>query len=94
MAPRGGKRAPPAAAHEKPQNEEDGIAGDGRASDLGKTMYTASLDGHPQQESPSGPPGDMQHLDADQQSIADELTHVNDGTADDYKFEYVEIPKG
>ena len=57
-------------------------------------MYTASLDGHTEQESPSGPPGDIQHLDADLQSSGDELTHVNDGTADHYEPEYVGIPKG
>ena len=62
--------------------------------DLGTTMYTASLDGHTEQESPSGPPGDIQHLDANQQSSGDELIHVNNGNADDYEPEYVGIPKG
>ena len=94
MAPRGGKRAPPAAAHGQPQNEEDSAAGDGRASDLVTTMYTASLDGHTEQEPPSGPTDDVQDLDADQQSSGDELTHVNDGNVDDYEPEYIGIPKG
>ena len=57
-------------------------------------MYTASLDSHTEQESPFGPPGDTQHLDADLQSSGDELTHINDGNADDYEPEYVGMPKG
>ena len=77
MAPRGGKRAPPAAAHEQPQNEEDSAAGDGRASELGTTLYTASLDSHTEQESHSGPPGDTQHLDADLESSGDGKKTIN-----------------
>ena len=94
MAPRGGKRAPPATAHGQPQNKDDSAAGDGRVSDLGTTTYTASLDGHTEQEAPSGPTDDIRHLDADQQSSGDELTHANDGNVDDYEPEYIGIPKG
>ena len=94
MAPRGGKRAPPAAAHGQPQNEDDSAAGDGRVSDLVTTTYTASLDGHTEQEAPSGPTDDIRDLDADQQSSGDELTHANDGNVDDYEPEYIGIPKG
>ena len=93
MAPRGGKRAPPAAAHAQPQNEEDSAAGDGRASDLGTTMYTASPAGHAEQEPPSGPTDDIRDLDTDQQSSGDELTPANDGNVDDYEPEYIGIPK-
>ena len=94
MPPRGGKRAPPTAANEQPRNEEDNSAGDGRASDLGTPMYTLSLDGHTEQESASGPLGDIKHVDADLQSSGDGLTHINDGTADDYEPEFDRIPKG
>ena len=61
---------------------------------MGTTIYTASLHSHTEQESPSGAPGDTQHLDADLQSSGDELTHINDGNPDDYEAEYVGMPKG
>ena len=77
MAPRGGKRAPPAAAEEQPRTEENSIAGDGRASNFGTTLDAASLDSHTEQASPSGPPGDTQHPDADLESSGDGKMTIN-----------------